>query len=582
MPHGPSILSFFWKHARPYKGYYLVMLLISAIASFYPAANGYVLKLFIDTMESAEALRWQHVGRPFALFLGVQVFLDLTWALRKFLSSRSEPYVQSAMFLDAYNYVQHHGYSFFQNHSIGSLGSRIKSLVAGYDDLWTEIRRGLPMLTLKVLVNLTILAHMRYQIALLLVGWSAIYVPIMYRLSRRLMHLSQQERDSLHALMGQVNDRLINIYSLLTFASRNREHTSLRHEVHTDLLPKQLHVYRQNLIILLFGSVLYWIMFAGVLAYIIQLKIQGIITTGTFALIFGLLLNVAEDIWMAGSSLDTFVEVVGDLKSSMSILQTPHDQADPAGAQPLKLRRGGITFQDLHFSYTAQQKVFEGFDLQVAPGEKVGLVGHSGGGKSTLISLLLRYLTPDRGHIYIDGQDIAQVQQDSLRAQITVIPQKVVLFNRTLMENIRYARPEATDAQVIAASRKAQVHEFIEALPDQYHTMAGEQGDKLSGGQRQRIAIARAVLKNTQLLILDEATSAQDSQTEELIQQSLNLLIQEQGKTVLVIAHRLSTLRQMDRIVVVHQGKLLEEGTHQALIARQGGFYHNLWQLQQL
>ncbi|MDN3030799.1 MAG: ATP-binding cassette domain-containing protein [Candidatus Tisiphia sp.] len=307
---------------------------------------------------------------------------------------------------------------------------------------------------------------------------------------------------------------------------------------------------------------------------------------------------------------------MGDLKSALSIVTINQQDLDKFSASPLIVdivNSGGvgarsdgatpinnrratsddvtnfssidykaiIEFKNINFGYN-KELIFKDMTFSISPGEKVGIVGHSGSGKSTLINLLLRYFKVANGQILIDGQNIDNITQDSLRQNIAVIPQDTLLFHRTLMENIRYGNQEATEAEVIEASKKAHIHEFITTLPEEYNTYVGERGIKLSGGQRQRIAIARAILKDAPILILDEATSALDSQTERFIQDSLNFLIQDKRKTVLAIAHRLSTLKHMDRIIMLDKGVIIEEGTHTTLIRNKHSLYKKLWKLQEI
>ncbi len=258
-------------------------------------------------------------------------------------------------------------------------------------------------------------------------------------------------------------------------------------------------------------------------------------------------------------------------------LERIREVLDGADAQPLRVTHGAIAIEALDFAYLDTRPVFAGLNLRIPGGQKVGFVGYSGSGKSTLLNLLLRLYEPQRGQILIDGQAIASATQESLRQQIAMIPQDPMLFHRSLLENIRYGRLDATDDEVIAAAQQAHAHEFILETEDGYQSLVGERGVKLSGGQRQRIALARAIVKNAPILLLDEATSALDSVTERHIQDSLAQLMQ--GKTVLVIAHRLSTLARLDRIVVFHHGAIIEDGSPAELLAR-NGHYARMWAMQ--
>jgi ABC-type multidrug transport system fused ATPase/permease subunit len=279
---------------------------------------------------------------------------------------------------------------------------------------------------------------------------------------------------------------------------------------------------------------------------------------------------------MANGLPDTY-DTVGSIRDSLAMLIVPREIKDRPGAAELAVTRGEIAFERVGFAYDHKKPIFEGLELTIPAGQRVGLVGHSGAGKTTLVALLMRLYDVQRGAIRVDGQSIADVTQASLRRSIGLIPQDVILFHRTLMENIRYGRPGASDAEVVRAAERAHAHEFITALPEGYRTLVGERGVKLSGGQRQRIAIARALLKDAPILVLDEATSALDSEAEGLIQAGINEAMS--GKTVIAIAHRLSTLAHLDRLLVVDKGTVVEDGSHRDLLA-QGGIYAALWSRQ--
>ena len=558
------------------------MLSAPIISSFYPFAYNYAVKLLLDTMTTQDNFTYSDVLFPIALFLATQFTLDLVWRVSNIAEWKAEPYVRRSLLLHSYDYVQHHSYKFFQDNFTGATSSKLKGILDGYDKFWTEMHHGLLSRILKSIVNLCALSLINIKLGLFVIIWSVLYVPIMYKLSLRLNKLSFAETESRHSLIGQISDKLTNIISLLSFASRKRELKALDLQISNDFIPKQVRVYQYDFMIQVIGAILYLIMFSFILFYMIHLKMNGLISIGDFAFVFGIALVVAEDIWHATISLQDFSRAMGDLKSAISILQVPHEDKDPITAQPLRIKHSKIEFNNVCFGYDDPTAVFNNLNLTIQPGEKIGLVGHSGSGKSTLINLLLRYFQASKGKIIIDGQDVNTVTQDSLRENIAVIPQDTMLFHRTLMENIRYGNPHATDTDIIEASKKAHVHEFIVQLPEQYNTYVGERGVKLSGGQRQRIAIARALLKDAPILILDEATSALDSQTEKLIQHSLNLLIKDKSKTVIAIAHRLSTLKHMDRIIVLEKGLIIEQGTHKELMSNETSLYKKLWDLQQI
>ena len=301
------------------------------------------------------------------------------------------------------------------------------------------------------------------------------------------------------------------------------------------------------------------------------------VTLGDFTLVGMLSFSMLGFIWYASYQMTTFVREAGKMRAALSLITTPHDVEDAPNAMSLQVHQGVIQFKNVSFAYQAGKPIFNQLNVHIPAGQKVGLVGFSGSGKSTFVNLILRFYDIQNGAILIDRQNISAVTADSLRQQIGMIPQDPSLFHRTLMENIRYGREDAIDEDVIKASKLAHCHEFIEQLDEQYHSLVGERGVKLSGGQRQRIAIARAILKNAPILILDEATSSLDSVTEKIIQNSLNRLMQ--NRTTIIIAHRLSTLLHMDRILVFDQGKIIEDGAASELL-RQNGHFARLWNMQ--
>jgi ATP-binding cassette, subfamily B, bacterial len=315
----------------------------------------------------------------------------------------------------------------------------------------------------------------------------------------------------------------------------------------------------------------------GIIGYALDIWSRGGMSAGAFAMAASLALLLIEQARGLSRRFLDFFEYVGNINDGVTMIVRPHDVTDAPGARILEVTRGELSFEDVSFGYTAGTPIFQGLCLEIRAGERVGLVGYSGSGKSTLVNLALRLFDPQHGRILIDGQDTAGVTQESLRAAIAMIPQDPMLFHRTLLENIRYGRLDASDDEVIEAARLAHAHDFIMATPGGYQSLVGERGVKLSGGQRQRIALARAILKQAPILLLDEATSALDSVTERDIQHSLEYLMRD--RTVVVIAHRLSTLAHLDRIVVFHAGQVIEEGTHDELLARDGHYAH-MWRMQ--
>ena len=575
-----SILAFFWSHIKSYKIYYFMMMMAPLVASFYPFAYNYAIKLFLDTMAEPALFTYKNLLWPIGLFLGSQLALEVVWRLSNIAQWKSEPYVRRSILLRSYDYVQNHSYEFFQDHFTGALSSKLKGILEGTDKLWDEIHYGLLQKLFRITVGLAALSLVSIHLTIFVFLWCYFYGFIMYRLSKKLNDLAFDQSQSEHSLIGQISDKMTNIIALFSFASRKRELKLLDQEIITELIPKQVKFYKYNFKFQIVAGSLYLLIFSVLLFYMIHLKQIGRVSMGDFAFVFGITLGVSEDIWHSTMSLQSFAQAMGNLKSALSILTTPQQNLDKPDSIALRIGKPEIIFKNVTFEYIKKNTVLKNLNLTIKAGEKIGLVGHSGAGKSTIVNLLLRYFTSTTGTISIDGQDINQVTQDSLRETIAVIPQDTLLFHRTLMDNIRYGNPKASDDEVIEAAQKAHVHDFIHQLPLGYQSYVGERGIKLSGGQRQRIAIARAILKDAPILVLDEATSSLDSETEKLIQESLNFLIQNKQKTVIAIAHRLSTLNHMDRILVLDKGILVEQGSHEDLMAEERSVYNKLWKLQ--
>ncbi len=577
-----SILAFFWPHIKPYWGYYLAMMATPMLDAFYPLIYNYAIKLFLDGMTGPRPFSFSLVAFPITLFFCNDFFMNLLWRLSQIAEWKSEPYVRWSLLTQSYNTVQHQSFQFFQDHFTGALSSKLKGIIDGYDIFWGEMHHGLFQNLYKFILGFVILSLFNIKLGLCLVIWIIFYIPIVMGFTRKLNQLSFEVSESKHRLIGIISDRLTNIHSLFSFASRKREYVSLRETMMKEFVPKQIRTYKKECLMALVLGVFYISVLMAFIFIMIDLRIKEMVSIGDFAFVFGMVLSVIESTWQVAYAFKDFSRAMGELRSAISVVLLPSNGLDSPEAVPLILKHPTIEFRHLQFGYEKKEKIFNDLSLMIHAGEKIGLVGSSGAGKSTLVNLLLRYFPLDSGEILVDQQNILTLTQDSLREHIAVIPQEAQLFHRTLLENIRYGRPSATLEEVIEASKKASIHEFIMTLPQQYHCEVGERGTKLSGGQRQRIAIARAILKDAPILILDEATSSLDSHTEDLIQKSLEFFFKDKTKTVLAIAHRLSTLRTMDRIIILDQGKIIEEGTHNALIHRMDSFYKKLWDLQNI
>ena len=429
--------------------------------------------------------------------------------------------------------------------------------------------------------TLVVAASADWRLMLPFAGWLLGYGLLMRWFVPRMGKVSQLQADARSTMTGRIVDSYTNIATVKLFSHSRREQ-AYAHEAMDGFLAT---VYRQMRLATTVNAALYTLNMALVFAVAalgIWLWLHGHASVGAVAVAAALALRLLGMSHWIMWELSALFENIGTVHDGINSISLPPTVDDAPGAPALAQVRGEVRFQDVAFHYGKGGGVIEHFDLRIAPGEKIGLVGRSGAGKSTLVNLLLRFHDVEAGRICIDGVDVASVQQDSLRAQIGMVTQDTSLLHRSVRENILYGRPDASEAEMIESARQANADGFIAELVDSkgrrgYDAQVGERGVKLSGGQRQRIAIARVLLKNAPILVLDEATSSLDSEVEAVIQENLNTLMQ--GKTVIAIAHRLSTIAAMDRLVVMDAGRIVEQGTHEQLLAR-GGLYAQLWHRQ--
>jgi ATP-binding cassette, subfamily B, bacterial len=507
-----------------------------------------------------------------ALCVGEAIFGRINSAVQLRLAPRQRQYVARALF----DYLHHHSHRFFSENFSGALAHRIGEVSHGTNQvLWAVITEFWPIAIVISVANGLLLAENDWIGGFTLL-WSVAFVGVSIILARRTQPLAHAASNARSRTVGQVVDSVSNQAAVRLFSRHDHEQRLLDEAYASELET----VLRSNLAM----ERVRWFQFgasavlkAGTVALAVLMYARGAIDVGAFVMAVSLaLLIIAEVRNLSRRFLDLF-ESVGNVGSGVRAILRPHELVDTPHAAPLRVGQAGIEFDAVRFAYAGGAQVFDGLSLAIPSGQRVGLVGLSGSGKSTFVSLLLRLYDLDGGCIRVGGHALTDYTQSSLRRQIGLIPQDPTLFHRSLRENIRYGRPEASDAEVEASARRAHAHDFITEIPEGYAAEVGERGVKLSGGQRQRIAIARVILKDAPILILDEATSSLDSITERLIQSALDEAMA--GKTVIVIAHRLSTIAHLDRVLVFSRGRVVEDGTHEELLAR-GGEYHRLWRRQ--
>jgi ATP-binding cassette subfamily B multidrug efflux pump len=478
-------------------------------------------------------------------------------------------------------HVVRQGWAFFQEDFAGRIANRVmqagpavrESVVQGVIAVWYIVVYGG--------FALAWLAGSDWRLMLPVAGWFCLYILLLRRIVPAMRERSRAASEQRSLLTGRIVDSYTNILTVKLFARARDEDDFVREGINglNRAFQRQMRLVTLNGLLL---STLNAIMLTVLGGIAIWLWSQGSIALAVVAAALPMGWQIANISGWVAFNVTGIFENIGVVQEATGSIAVPPTAPDPPGAAPLEIGRGAIHFERLRFGYGQERGVLDGFDLAIAPGERVGLVGHSGAGKTTAMNLLLRFFSPQEGRITIDGQDIAGVTQESLRAAIGVVTQDTALLHRSIRDNIRYGRPDAPEAEIMAAARQAHAHDFVERLSDWrgrqgYDAHVGERGVKLSGGQRQRIAIARVLLKNAPILVLDEATSALDSEVEAAIQEQLAGLME--GKTVIAIAHRLSTLASMDRLVVLEHGRIAEEGSHAALLAREG-VYAQLWKRQ--
>ena len=537
----------------------------------------YGLKHLIDVV-AAGPDAGGNVWGAFLILVGFIAADNLLWRVGGFTAARSFVAVTGDIRRDLFAHLSGHSPAWFADRLPGTLAGRISATAAA---AFTVSNTGawnvLPPI-IAVLFSIGFIGSVNPGLAAVLVALALGLGALIYRLARGGTPLHRAYATRAAAVDGELVDIVGNMNVVRAFGATLRERRRLGARIDEEMDARRASLFYLERLRLL-HAVLTAVLTAGVVAYGIVMWQHHAATVGDIVLLTTLAMTILSATRDLAVALVALTQDVARLEEAIGAVLTAHDLPDQAGAGPMVPGAGAVAFEDVRFSYPGRDAVLRGFDLAIRPGERVGLVGTSGAGKSTVLALLQRFHDVGGGRILFDGQDIRGVMQDSLRQSMAVVPQDISLFHRTVLENIRYARPDATREQVLAACTSAHCREFIEALPEGFDTVVGDRGVKLSGGQRQRLAIARALLKDAPILLLDEATSALDSESEQAIQAALEKLMR--GRTVIAIAHRLSTLAHFDRIIVMDGGRIIEEGAPEVL-ARRPGPYRELLRKQQM
>lgn len=477
-----------------------------------------------------------------------------------------------------HRYLLRQSMSFFQDEFAGRIATKVMQTALAVRECVIKLIDVLNYVAVYFVGTVLVVGLADWRLMLPLLGWALGYTLMMRHFIPRLGKVAEEQADARSVMTGGIVDAYTNIQTVKLFSHAQREARHAR-EGMTEFMTT---VYRQMRLVTLVNVSLYLLnglLLASVTGLALWLWLQASIGVGAVAVAVGLVLRLWSMSQWIMWEISALFENIGTVQDGVQTIARPQAVTDPENARELVVSRGEIRFEQVSFHYGKGSGVLEDLNLHIRPGERIGLVGRSGAGKSTLVNLLLRFHDVERGRILIDGQNIAEVSQDSLRRHIGMVTQDTSLLHRSVRDNILYGRPDATEEMMLEAARSAHADGFIPELSDArgrrgYEAHVGERGVKLSGGQRQRIAIARVMLKDAPILILDEATSALDSEVEAAIQENLNQLMR--GKTVIAIAHRLSTIAEMDRLIVMDQGRIVEDGSHAELISR-GGLYAQLW-----
>jgi ATP-binding cassette, subfamily B, multidrug efflux pump len=579
-----GLVAFYWHFARQAKGLFAALFvagfIVAVLDSSIPAFMGRIVTLV--TSSNPSTLWTEQWPLLVAIAVVLLVLRPLAQMAQNLISNNAiNVNVSNMIRWQNHWHVARQSWAFFQNDFAGRIANRVmqtgpairESLVALITGVWYILVYGTSALIL--------LATADKWLALPILAWFAGYVVMLRYFVPRMRDRSKQVSEARSWLIGRIVDTYTNILTVKLFARARDEDDYVREafEGHTDLFYSSL---RLNTLFSFCLAVLNAMLVTGTGGMAIWLWVHGKVEVGTVAMALPLswqIISIAG--WVAMRVTEIF-ENIGVVQEGMMTIARPITLTDKPDAAALKVTRGEIEFKDIRFGYGRESGLIDGLSLTIRSGERIGLIGRSGAGKSTLVNLMLRFFDLEDGQILIDGQDISLATQESLRTQISVVTQDTSLLHRSIRDNIRYGRPEATEEEIAAAAKQAQAHDFIMELEDWrgrrgYDAHVGERGVKLSGGQRQRIAIARVILKNAPIIVLDEATSSLDSEVEAAIQTSLDTLMA--GKTVIAIAHRLSTIARMDRLVVLDRGRIVEQGTHAELL-RAGGHYAELWRRQ--
>jgi len=576
-----SVYQFCRHYSRGMEPWLLLMAFLTAITAISEALLFGILGQVVDWLSESNPETFIEQSGSTLIGMGIfmLILIPLSNAMRSLIVHQTlmGNFPMSVRWM-AHRYLLNQSYGFFQNEFSGRIATKVMQTALAVRDTVMKLLDVMLFVAIYMVTALILVASADPRLCIPLIIWLFFYIIVQRYFVPKMKKIAMVQADARSLMTGRIVDSYTNIITLKLFSHSNRESAYIRDgmsEFLNTVHPQMRLVTKLNICLWALNMSLVF----STAALGIYLWLNGSITPGAIAIVMSLAIRLTSMSHWILWEISGLFENIGTVQDGINTLSVPSKVNDKPNAIALNVNRGDIIFDSVNFSYNTNEAVFENLDLQIPAGEKVGIVGRSGAGKSSLVSLLLRFYDIQSGAITIDGHNIERVRQESLRSNIAMVTQDTSLLHRSVRENIMFGRPEATEEEMVVAAQKAQAHDFILSLRDNvgrrgYDAHVGERGVTLSGGQRQRIAIARVLLKDAPILVLDEATSALDSEVEAAIQLSLYQLME--GKTVIAIAHRLSTIAAMDRLIVFDEGKIIEQGTHQELL-RKNGIYTKLW-----
>lgn len=578
LPHKP--VPFLWHYVKMYKWSYLTMLIGLSIWAFNEFMFPYYLKLMVDkisVLPPGQESLWETFQVPILGIVVTWLAMEVAMRIYGFVETYMIPKFRASMRADVFDYVKGQSLNYFSQNLAGSIGSKIADIPKSSQHIMENFYWHILGIGLAFIFALIIMAQVSLIFSGITLFWFVTHMSVTLYFMPEINRKVGDHYKSLVRLNGETVDMIGNATLMRLFARipfETKRLSKYQSQEVSKLVTSGLCIQKVNFI----RGKLTLLFIFGITFALLNGWNQGWLTPGDFPLVAMTTFNLIGLIWHMSISLVDLFNDVGTLEGALTLLKSHREVIDAPHAKKLKIDQGQIIYNNVRFGYRKTHPIFKNLDVEIQAGEKIGLVGFSGSGKTTFVNLLLREFDLQGGSISLDSQNIADVTLSSLRESIGVIPQDPSLFHRSIMENIKYGSMNASDEEAVEAAKRAHCHEFISQMEEGYHTIVGERGLRLSGGQRQRLAIARAILKNAPILVLDEATSALDSSTEALIHESLEEMMI--GKTTIVVAHRLSTLKMMDRIFVFDKGEIVEEGSQKQLLKAKGHFAR-LWELQQ-